>query len=163
MKNFGKYLPLVNSNPMTFPLKEIATTFAGLPNEDVLKTGLKGWVGDIGSGIGEVAPALMTGYNIFSHLSKLDDPNANKPKEIIQAALAPISLIPGVGLIANAASAGMDAADYLNDVITGRKDAPEIGDIAQKNPVAVLPNKVINSGITKNFFSNFGNHSFGVF
>jgi hypothetical protein len=48
--------------------------------------------------------AANVGYNIFDNLNKLDDPNRNsrnKTMDVIKAALAPTSLIPGIGTVIN--------------------------------------------------------------
>jgi hypothetical protein len=74
-------------------------------------------------------------------LNKIDDPY-NTPKDIAvdvaKAAVAPISLIPGVGTALNmGANAVIDAASYMTDVVEGKKDPPpKPADVnARSNPI----------------------------
>jgi hypothetical protein len=72
---------------------------------------------------------------------------------------SPLALIPGIGsttsLVANNV---IDTASYITDVLEGRKDPPPLpADIHNRdNPIATLPNKIVNSNVFKNYFSNFG-------
>jgi hypothetical protein len=61
-------------------------------------------------------------------LNKLDDPNRsvrNKTQDVIKATFALTVLIPGFGtVINNVDNAVMDSAEYIQDVMEGRKDHP---------------------------------------
>jgi hypothetical protein len=88
-----------------------------------------------------LVPGVSVGYDVFSNLNKLDDPN-NSPKDIAvdiaKAAVAPLSFIPGVGTALNlGANAVIDAASYITDVVEGKKDPPpKPADVnARSNPV----------------------------
>jgi hypothetical protein len=105
--------------------------------------------------------AFDVGCNIFNNLNKLDDPNGSsrdKTTDVIKAALAPTSLIPGIGTVINTVgNAVVDSAGYIQDVLEGKKDAPRIpADInARLNPIGTIPNKIFNSVPFRNFFSKF--------
>jgi hypothetical protein len=103
---------------------------------------------------------ISVGYDIFSNMNKIDDPN-NSSKDIAvdaaKAAVAPLALIPGIGTALNyGANAVIDTASYLTDVVEGKKDAPPMpADVnARTNPIGVGVNKAVN-GIG-NFFRRFG-------
>jgi hypothetical protein len=105
--------------------------------------------------------AVGVGYDIFNNLNKLDDPNRStrdKTENVIKAALAPTSLIPGIGtIINNVGNAVVDSAGYIQDVMEGKKDPPPMpADINMRsNPIGTLGNRIFNSTPFKNFFGNF--------
>jgi hypothetical protein len=105
--------------------------------------------------------AAGVGYNIFNNLNKLDDPNRSirdKTEDVIKAALAPTTLIPGIGSIINTVGNGVvDSAGYIQDVLEGRKDPPPMpADINSRlNPIGMIGNKIFNSTPFRNFFGNF--------
>jgi hypothetical protein len=94
-------------------------------------------------------------------LNKLDDPNRSnrdKTTDIIKAAFATTSLIPGIGTAINTVgNAVVDSAGYIQDVLEGKKHAPRMpADInARLNPIGTIANKVFNSSPFRNFFSKF--------
>jgi hypothetical protein len=107
-------------------------------------------------------PGVSVGYDIFKNLNKLDNPN-NTPKDIAvdiaKAAVAPISLIPGVGTAINtAANAVIETASYVTDFVEGKKDAPpKPADVNNRSsPIGAGLNNVINSSPFRVFFSRFG-------
>jgi hypothetical protein len=117
-------------------------------------------VNDAGPILKNIAGAIGSGYTIYDNLSKLDDPNINArdaTNSVIKAALAPIELIPRVGLLATAVSGVVDAAAYFQDVTEGKKDAPpmpaEIN--SRMNPIGTISNKIIKSAPFVHFFSRW--------
>jgi hypothetical protein len=101
-----------------------------------------------------LVPGVSVGYDVFSNLNKLDDPN-NSPKDIAvdvaKTAVAPLSFIPGVGTALNlGANAVIDAANYMTDVVEGKKDPPpKPADVnARSNPIGTGVSNAVN------FFGN---------
>jgi hypothetical protein len=91
-------------------------------------------------------------------MNKLDDPNltdTEKGKAIFEVITAPLAAVSGVGTVVSGVA---DAAEYVSDVIEGKKDAPpKPADVNSKNnPGGNIPNNVVNSTPFKQFFSNFG-------
>jgi hypothetical protein len=108
--------------------------------------------------------AAMVGGNVFWNMNKLDDPNltdTEKGKAIFNVITAPLAAVPGLGTVVSGVG---DAAEYVSDVITGKKDAPpKPADINSKNnPGGNIPNAVINSTPFKQYFNNFG-YGRGIF
>jgi hypothetical protein len=166
MKNFGKYIvPITLESPISIPLKESIVAMKDgliemLPS-NLGATGIKGLGTDVFSGVGEVIPALAAGYNVFDHISNVSTEKdaGQNVKNIIQAGLAPISLIPGFGLIAPAISVGLDVAEYMGDISEGRQDPPPIGDVQQRNnPIGTAYSRTVGSKGVGQFFRNFGNN-----
>jgi hypothetical protein len=100
----------------------------------------------------------MIGGNVFWNMNKLDDQNltdTEKGKAIFNVITAPLVTVPGVGTVVSGVG---DAAEYVSDVISGKKDAPpKLADINSKNNHhGNIPNAVINSTPFKQYFNNFG-------
>jgi hypothetical protein len=100
----------------------------------------------------------MIGGDIFWNMNKLDDPNLSdteKGKAIFNVITTPLAAVPGLGTVVSGVG---DAAEYVSDVIEGKKDAPrKPADINSKNnPGGNIPNAVINSTPFKQYFNNFG-------
>jgi hypothetical protein len=110
----------------------------------------------------KIIPGIGVGYDIYSNLNKLDDPNNSQKDiavDIAKAVVAPTALIPGIGtVIQQTANKVIDSASYISDVLDGRKDAPPKGaDInSRNNPIGNFPNQIINSVPFNRFFNNFG-------
>jgi hypothetical protein len=108
----------------------------------------------------KIITPITVGYDIYSNLSKLDDPSTTQKDaavDIAKAVVAPTALIPGVGsVINNTANAVIDTASYLTDVVEGRKDAPPLpADVnSRTNPAGGGLNKTVNW--FADFFRRFG-------
>jgi hypothetical protein len=108
----------------------------------------------------------MIGGDVFWNMNKLDDPNltyTQKGKAIFEVITAPLAAVSGVGTVVSTVVSGVaDAAEYVSDVIEGKKDAPlKPADINSKNnPCGNIPNAVINSTPFKQYFNNFGFRGF---
>jgi hypothetical protein len=81
--------------------------------------------------------------------------DTEKGKAIFDVITAPLSVVPGVGIVVSGVS---EVAKYVTDVTEGRKDAPpKPADINSKtNPGGNIPNAVVNSTPFKQYFNNFG-------
>jgi hypothetical protein len=177
MRNIGKYLvnPIMNG-PLWTPTSEVAgelpAALASINSYDptFVPTFAGEVLGEIGGVAGKLAGAAGVGYNIYSNLSKLDDPTRSafdKGLDIAKASVAPVAVasllpgtlaIPGAGWLAAGTIAGIDAANYFGEVSEGRADAPPAPENVRMNPLASMANKVVNSGGFKDFWRNFGNN-----
>jgi hypothetical protein len=93
--------------------------------------------------------------DVFWNMNKLDDPkltDVEKGKAIFDVITAPLSVVPGVGTVVSGVS---EAAKYVSDVITGKKDTPPKSD-TRGNPIGDVPNAVVNLTPFKQYFNNFG-------
>jgi hypothetical protein len=118
MKNFGKALSYITESPIVEAGKRII-------------------------------PGITAGYDVFKNLSKFDDPNATDRDKVVagvKAGLAPIGLIPGVGTAINTVgNTIVDTANYLTDVVEGKKDAPpKPADVNMRtNPIGTGASQIV--------------------
>jgi hypothetical protein len=107
-------------------------------------------------------PILDAGYTAYDLIrlgNKIDHETDPKDKAVDATKMAVDVLgvlpLPGVGAAANAV---INAASYLTDVSTGKKDPPPLpADVhTRDNPAGNIPNKIINSRPFKTFLSNWG-------
>jgi hypothetical protein len=128
--------------------------------EPYIKVGreVSGIVKDVG---GILKTGIDTGYDIFTNLNNLDDPNRSdrdKVVDVVKTGLDVVGLIPGIGsIVSTVGNKVVDAATYVQDVMEGRKDPPPKGeDIHGKDPVSNMGSTIFNSTPFKNYFNNFG-------
>jgi hypothetical protein len=124
-KNFGKAIISKGIDAYSYvePYIEIGKGVGG-----VLKTGM-----EIGKEVGGVLKTgIGTGYDIFTNLNNLDDPNRSdrdKVVDVVKVGLDVVGLIPGIGsVVETVGNKVVDAVTYVQDVMEGRKDPPLKGE-----------------------------------
>jgi hypothetical protein len=164
-KNFGKYIQptsllgtLLNLPTMPGMSEAASEMGTGLKemiqmetDPTILAAGLRGIGTDLGTVAGNMLAPVIAGWNIYSNLSKSDDPNRSKfdkGLDIAKAAVAPLGVIPGLNLVPAAVNTAIDATNFLSDVANRKIELPGEGG---KNAAHILYNfqESPQSGLTR--------------
>jgi hypothetical protein len=97
---------------------------------------------------------VFPGVSVYNNMSTFDDPKATTRDKVVagmKAALTPTEFIPVIGPAINTVgNAVIDAANYMTDVVEGKKDPPpKPADVnARSNPIGTGVSNAVN------FFGN---------